>query len=187
MSVQFGDLRVIKIDANKSKTIRVLSVNNDGSCIVEFGNNLSTISKIESLNSTLLKRDSKYMPSLRRTSTKRMTCTIRKNEACLVKSLKKTKKVKQSNIYLLDMGNDFVKVGRSNKIKRRMKDLNAGAIAKIKLVKSWQVCQDKAAHIETDIKKKMNKICEKSKGGTEVFKKNNNLNKIIKLISNSVE
>tara|TARA_A100001015_G_C14728363_1_gene608812 strand:+ start:663 stop:797 length:135 start_codon:yes stop_codon:yes gene_type:complete len=32
--VQYGDLRVLKIDANKSKTVRIISVNNDGSCII---------------------------------------------------------------------------------------------------------------------------------------------------------
>ena len=81
----------------------------------------------------------------------------------------KTRAPRSLSIYMLDLGQDYYKVGFSKNVGNRIKSLKVGSLQKIVLIDEWKVAPSKARLAEKTIKERFAKQFVQSDGGTEVF------------------
>jgi hypothetical protein len=170
----------VGIPANHHQDVHgtILHVEKNGDCIVECSGHISTYKATEMARARLLGRDK----NARHRAAK--NARTRAGAPAKVQSLgvgvgagrqarsargRPARHAGRAFIYMAQVGEGHVKIGRTRNVAKRMKSLQTVVPSAVSVLKTWVVDADEASRLETAVKHTFHKQFAHAGGGTEVF------------------
>ena len=167
MFKKYDCVRIHSLYNTKSIRPSIIDVKENGDCLVESNGHITMYKASDMKNARLCGRDKNATKRSVHSKKKRPGREL-KNETKLNKATK-PRNMKSAYIYMAQFGNEHVKIGRTQNVKKRMKNLQTAVPYAVNIIKTWQVESDKASQFETDVKHAFHKQFHHAGGGTEVF------------------
>lgn len=164
---------IVQIDHRAIKIIN--STISDITGILMDSREITTIPRSQAKSAKFITFCPKELPSRNLITRKRSTGTrqdLSHNDAGTAGiGNQRLKKKGKNKVYLLNMGGGFFKIGITNNISRRIKELTTGCPFKIKILNIWNyTALSDALYAEDKVLKYMRKHQLNCEGGTEIFK-----------------